>query len=240
MTAQDDPAPSHPLPDAATLEALRNLDTCAIANAIETTGVRLRNEGYADATVRCLFPELRPLLGYALTLRVRTGDPPVEGTAFADRVDWWERFLAVPAPRLLAIQAEPGGAASGSVLGEVHASIFRALGCAGIITSGAVRDLPALRSLGFPVFAGHVSVSHGYAHVVEIGEPVTVGGLKICTGDLLHGDVHGVVSIPLQVAPELPAIAASQKEHERNIVEFCRSPGFSVDGLKRLLARDPQ
>ena len=61
-------------------------------------------------------------------------------------------------------------------------NIYWALGCAGVITNGAVRDLPALRRLGFPAFASHVSVSHAYAHVVEVGRPVTVGGLKVHTG----------------------------------------------------------
>jgi len=237
MTQQDAPLPAHSLPDPETLQLLRNLDSCAITNAIETTAVRLRNEGYVDASIQCLFPELRPLLGYALTLRVRTGDPPIEGISFVDRVDWWERFLAVPEPRLLVMHAAPGGAASGSVLGEVHANIYRALGCKGIITSGAVRDLPALRRLGFPVFAGHVSVSHGYAHIVEIGEPVSVGGLTIRTGDLLHGDAHGVVSIPLQVAHALPAIVARQKQQEQAVIDYCHSAEFTVEGLKRLLVR---
>jgi 4-hydroxy-4-methyl-2-oxoglutarate aldolase len=238
MTRSDDAesAKSPPGPD--TLELLRNLDTCVIANAIEATKVRLRNEGFIDATIRCLFPELRPLLGYALTIRVRTGDPPVEGPTYVDRIDWWPRFTALPEPRLLVVETVPGGPASGSVVGEVHANIYRALGCAGIVTSGAVRDLPALRRLGFPVFASHVSVSHGYAHIVEVGEPVTVGGLTIRTGELLHGDAHGVVSIPLEVASELPAIAARQRMQEQAIIEYCHSADFTADGLKRLLADD--
>ncbi|MEO8157307.1 MAG: RraA family protein [Betaproteobacteria bacterium] len=222
------------LPEAS-FGALRDLATCDLANAIETTGVRLRNEGYTDANIRCLFPELRPMLGYALTMRVRTGDPPVEGPAYVDRIDWWPRFMALPQPRVLVVEAVPGGAASGSVLGEVHATIYRAMGCAGLVTSGGVRDLPALRKLGFPVFAGHVSVSHGYAHIVEVAEPVTLGGLTVRTGDLLHGDGHGVLSIPPQVAADLPAIVARFKKQEQGIIEYCRSAAFTVDGLKNLL-----
>lgn len=229
--------PTPPL-NAETLELLRKLDTCVIANSIEATGVRLRNEGYVDSTIHCLFPELPPLVGYAMPLRVRTGEPPTEGLAYLDRVDWWEQFLAIPQPRVLVVVDEPGGVASGSILGEVHANIYRALGCAGIITNGAARDLPALRRLGFPVFASHVSVSHAYAHVVAAGEPVTVGGLQIHTGDLLHGDGHGILAIPLQVAQELPAIAARQKKQEQAIIEYCHSMGFTVEGLKRLLVRN--
>jgi len=237
MTHQDRAAFSNPTLDAETLGLLRNLDTCDIANAIEATAIRLRNEGYTDATIHCLFPELPPLVGYALPLRVRTADPPIEGLAYVDRVDWWEQFLAIPEPRVLVIEDEPGGDASGSILGDVHANIYRSLGCAGIVTNGAVRDLPALRRLGFPVFASHVSVSHAYAHVVAVGDPVTVGGLQVRTGDLLHGDGHGILSIPLKVAQELPAIAVRQKIEDEAIIAYCQSTGFTVEGLKPLLVR---
>ena len=76
-------------------------------------------------------------------------------------------------------------------------NILRALHCVGVVTNGAVRSIPAAESAGFHFFAGSVSVSHAYVHIVEIGTPVEVGGLKIQSGDLLHGDLHGVQSIPL-------------------------------------------
>ena len=225
-------------PDTKWLDLLRTLDSCAIANAIEATRIRLRNEGYMDSTVRCLFREMPPLLGYALPMRVRTGEPPIEGLAYVDRVDWWEQFRAIPQPRLLVVEDEQAGPASGSILGEVHANIYRALGCAGVITNGAVRDVPALRRLGFPVFAGHVSVSHAYAHVVSVGNPVTVGGLQVRSGDLLHGDLHGVLSVPREVLKDLPAIARQQKKEEHALIQYCQSPEFSVEGLQQLLARE--
>jgi 4-hydroxy-4-methyl-2-oxoglutarate aldolase len=217
--------------------ALRRLDTCAIANAIECTGVRLRNEGFADATIACLVAASRPLVGYAFTLRLRTSDPPIEGLDFADRVDWWDRLLEIPEPRVLVVEDTDTGPATGAFLGEVHANVFRALGCAGVVTNGAVRDLPGLEALGFPAFASHVAVSHAYAHVVEVGEPVTVGGLRVTAGDLLHGDQHGVLGVPLSVAPQLPHIADRLHRRERAIIELCRSPHFSVDALKALLGR---
>ena len=90
----------------------------------------------------------------------------------------------------------------------MHVNILRALGCVGAVTNGAVRDLPAAEELGFQLFAGSVSVSHAYVHIVEFGTPVEIGGLKIQSGDLLHGDLHGVQSIPLDIAGKIPPVAA--------------------------------
>lgn len=217
------------------LDALRRLDTCSLANAIEVTGTRLRNDGYMDSSIACLFPDMPPLVGYALPVRVKTSDPPIEGRGYVDRADWWDRLLALPEPRILAVEDVQSHAGTGSCLGEVHANIYSALGCAGFITNGAVRDLPAVRRLGFQVFAGHVSVSHAYAHVVEVGSPVVIGGLEVHTGDLLHADLHGVLSIPLEVAADLSSIVAAQKMQEQTIIGFCRSPGFTAKGLEQLL-----
>jgi 4-hydroxy-4-methyl-2-oxoglutarate aldolase len=233
-----DPAPRRVvgLP-AAQFEQLRRLDTCRLANAIEATGVRLRNEGYMDSTVRCLFPDLPQLIGYALPLRVRTTDPPIRGLRHIDHIDWADQLLSLPEPRILVVEDMQSHPGTGSFLGEVHANMYRALGCAGVITSGAVRDLPALHALGFHSFAAHISVSHAYVHVVEAGVPVTVGGLEVRTGDLMHADQHGVLSIPLTVAADLPSIAARQQKEEQKIIEFCRAPGFTLEGLVRLLQR---
>src|SRR5438046_2305933 len=87
--------------DAGQLEALRRLDTCTVSNAIETLEVRLRNEGFADSSVRCLFPQLTPMLGYAVTARIRCSGPPIEGHAYLERTDWWNIILSIPAPRVV-------------------------------------------------------------------------------------------------------------------------------------------
>ena len=109
-----------------------------------------------------------------------------------------------------------------------------AVHCVGCVTNGAVRDLPAVEKTGFHLFAGSVAVSHSYAHLVDLGEPVEIGGLKIHPGDLVHGDRHGVHTIPHEIAAEIPKVAAALIAEERELIELCRSPGFS---LKKLAAR---
>ena len=214
------------------LEALRRLDACSLANAIETTDTRLRNEGFMDQSVRCLFPQLQPMLGYAATVTIRGSLPPTTEGIYADRTDWWDYILSVPPPRVVVIQDCATRPGFGSLVGAVHMNILRALHCTGVVTNGSVRDLPAAEGDGFHFFAGGVSVSHAYVHIVEIGKPVEVGGLKINSGDLLHGDLHGVQSIPLECAAQLPAAAEKIKQKDRAIIALCRSPEFTVEKLR--------
>ena len=221
----------------ATLEALSRFDTCAVTNAIESFAVRLRNEGFTCDALACQTPDLPPLVGYAVTLRVHSSNPPMEGGAYAQRTDWWDRLEEVPAPRVLVIEDSDRRPGVGAFVGEVHAAILRALGTVAVVTNGAVRDVPAVRRAGFQLFSGSVSVSHAYMHVVEVNEPVVIGGLHIRSGDLLHGDRHGIVSVPAGIADQLPAVLERLRGHEQRIVEFCRSGGFSKAGLRELISQ---
>jgi 4-hydroxy-4-methyl-2-oxoglutarate aldolase len=219
------------------LEAFRHLSTCQVANAIETFHERLRNEGFVDSSVHCLFPRLPTMLGYAATVKVRGSAPPTAGGIYPDRSDWWDFILSQPAPRVVVVQdcsAQPG---LGSLLGAVHINIVRALGCVGAVTNGAVRDIPAAEALGFPLFAANVSVSHAYVHIVDIGGPVEIGGLKINSGDLLQGDVHGVQTIPLDIAGQLPGVALQIANDEETLISLCQSPDFSLEKLQAAVAR---
>jgi regulator of RNase E activity RraA len=220
------------------LEAIRQFDTCTIANAIEQFGVRLRNEGFTRPGLRCVTPGSTRLLGYAATSKVRSADPPATGGSYLDRTDWWAVIDRLPIPRIAVIQdldPEPG---SGASVGEVHAAILKAFHCEGAITNGAVRDLPAISRLGFPTFAPFVAVSHSYMHLVDYGEPIEILGLAVRAGDLLYADCHGAISIPLEIAAELPDIAARIRSKEQRIVQVCLSPDFSTEKLLNAIRKD--
>jgi regulator of RNase E activity RraA len=216
----------------AQLEALRNLDTCRIANAIEAFDLRLRNEGFTAPGLQCLYPDLPLVVGYAVTAQIRCANPPPKGHSYPDRTDWWERMESSPAPRIAVIQdvdREPG---LGAFVGEVHARILQTLGCAGVITNGSVRDLGSVRKLGFQMIARGVSASHAYAHMIDFGKPVEIRGLRISPGDLLCADRHGVIAIPHEIAAELPAVARRQAQQEQQVMDLCGSPAFSVSRLR--------
>lgn len=220
----------------ALLEELRQFDTCTVSNAIETFGVRLRNAGFADSRIRCMFEDFpHPMVGYAATALVRTSVPPIYGQDFYDRTDWWNHILQIPEPRVVVVDDVDHKPGRGSFVGEVHANILLALGCIGLVTNGAVRDLPAVQAARFQMFAGNVSVSHAFAHIFQSGGTVEVGGLKIRPGDLLHGDRHGILMIPLDIAARVPEVARNLLDRERRIVEFCRAPDFSLGKLREAL-----
>lgn len=214
------------------IEAIRRWDTCTVANAIETFQVRLRNEGFVAGNLRCVFEPHPPMTGYAVTARIRCSGPPPVGHSYFDRTDWWNYILSVPPPRVVVIQDVDPYPGLGSFLGEVHVHILQALGCVGAVTNGAVRDVGALESSGFQLFAGRLAVSHAYAHLVEFGEPVEIGGLAVHSGDLLHGDRHGIVSIPIDIAPRVPEAAAAIREKEQRVIALCHSADFSVEKLR--------
>jgi 4-hydroxy-4-methyl-2-oxoglutarate aldolase len=219
------------------LQALRRLDACTLANAIETFNLRLRNEGFVDNSVRSLFPELAPMVGYAATVRIRGSAPPTTAAPYPDRTDWFDYIESLPTPRVVVVQDTASRPGLCALVGEVHMSILRALQCVGVLTNGAVRDLPAARSAGFHYFAGGVSVSHGYVHIVDFGEPVVIGGLGISSGELLHGDLHGVQSVPPAIAARIPRAAARLVQRDAALIAFCRSKDFTLAGLRAFLAR---
>ncbi len=221
----------------ADLERIRGLDTCTVSNAIERFNVRLRNEGFVAGAVRCRFPNLAPMLGYAVTGRIRSSTPPMSGRCYYDRMDFWNYVETMPRPRVLVLQDVDHTPGFGAFVGEIHATIGLALGCVGYVTNGAVRDLPAVRAMGFHLFSGSVAVSHAYAHLIEFGESVEIGGLKISPGDLVHGDRHGVQTIPLELVGQIAEEAARIHDEERELMEFCRSPRFSMQGLAERLEK---
>jgi regulator of RNase E activity RraA len=219
------------LPSRECLERLRRFDTCTLANAIERLDVRPRNEGFIVGAVRCQYPELAPVVGYAATGRIRSSMPPVTGGWYHEQIDFLRYLETVAGPRIVVLQDSDPFPGTGAMFGEVHARICRALDCVAYVTNGAVRDVPGIQALGFQLFAGGLSVSHAYVHVVEFGQPIEIGGLRICSGDLLHGDVHGVHSIPIETIADLPSAAEHVRQQEEELFHLCGDPDFCVDKL---------
>lgn len=184
-----------------------------------------------------MFPRLSPRIGYAVTARIRSSSTPIGGRCYYDRLDWWSYLLTLPAPRFVVAEDVDHAPGLGALFGEIHANISTALGCTAYLSNGAVRDLPGIEASGLQAFAGSIAVSHSYAHVVEFGEPVEIGGLQIKPGDLLHGDLNGVVSVPVSIASEIPRTAEEMLRSERELIQFCKSKDFSFQKLSEKIHR---
>ena len=157
------------------------------------------------------------------------------GSRYVERTDWWKHITSVPSPRVVVIQdidEEPG---TGAFLGSVHVNVLKALGCVGAVTNGAARELPGIEASGFQVFAGRLAISRAYIHVVEYGRPVQVGGLTIQPRDLIHGDRHGIITIPPDMAIKLPAVASKIMEKKRQVIDLSKKPGATFQELSQAL-----
>lgn len=224
-----------PLLTEAQLDALRRFDTCVVANAIEAFKVRLRNTGFTRGKVRCMFPDAPPMVGYAVTARLRSGEPPIAGGTFHDRRDFWSHILKSPPPRVLVLEDMDNHVGRGAFVGDMHAAILKALECVGYVTNGAVRELGAVRSIGLRLFAGSIAVSHAYAHIFDLGAELNIDGMEVRSGDLLHGDQHGVLTIPAEIAAAVPEVATRLQQREQKVIEFCQSKNFSVTKLGEIM-----
>lgn len=214
-----------------TLKALEQFDSCTVSNAIEQFHIRTRNEGFINSSIRCMFAHFPARIGYAATARIRTASTPIAGQCYYDRPEWWSYLLTIPEPRFIVVEDVDHVPGLGALFGEIHANISRALGCNAYVTNGTVRDLPGIEAAGLQAFAANIAVSHAYAHIIEFGDAVEIGGLKVKPGDLLHGDRHGVVSVPISIAKEIPSVAIEMLRSEGELIDFCRSKEFSFNKL---------
>src|SRR5438874_4592140 len=181
----------------ADLELLRKFDTPTVCNVIELFDHRPRTAGYMDQRIQACFPKLPPMVGYASTATFRSAAPPRSGSVYAAMSDQVASFADLAGPAVVVFQDldDPPAAAT---FGEVMCTTFKAFGAVGLITSGAGRDLDQVEALAFPCFTSGTMCAHGCCHIVQINIPVHVGGVAVHPGDLLHGDRHGVTTIPTE------------------------------------------
>jgi len=218
------------------LNLLRAADSPTVANVIELFGIRSQVAGYANGSIKAVYPELPPAVGYAVTATFRTGYPGDKGESYGDMPALIEAGLALPEPRIVVFQDldDPPRAAT---YGEVMATSFQKFGFAGLITSGAARDIEQVRALNFPCWAASTIVSHGYPRIVDIGIPVTVGGLQIKPGDLLHADANGIIEIPHNIAPAVAELCAPFMDAEREVLGYLQTGTPTMEGYRAAVGR---
>lgn len=212
------------------LDYLRGVDSPTIANAIEVFNVRDRTEGFIGGSVRALFPEMGVMVGQALTVTVGNKPGPAAGREGYWRM--WEALEQMPSPSVLVMQDVSGAPTRCAYAGEVMATMARRLGAVGMVTDGGFRDVNEVRALGLHYYAAYHVVSHGNFEIIDVGVPVTLDGETIRTGDILHGDVNGIVVIPPQVLGGLREAVEKIQDRERRFMEFIKSDRFTLEDAK--------
>jgi regulator of RNase E activity RraA len=209
---------------------LRGIDTPTVCNLIEIVAPERRGAGYTVSHLHCPFPDLPPMVGYAKTVTMRARDKVSGASYMAKRMDYLEYVAAAPLPGIAVIQDLDDPAGYGAFWGEVQTNVHKALGCLGTITNGSVRDIPQVAE-GFQMLAGSIGPSHAYVHVEDFGIPVTIHGMAVKSGDLLHADRHGAVVVPPETIDAMKMALEELAKQEARIIAAAKS-GRGVEAIK--------
>jgi regulator of RNase E activity RraA len=219
------------------LAALAALDTPSVCNALEIVAPGRRGFGFNRKPLVSPLPQ-KAVVGFARTATIRSRDKaartPAESRAL--RLAYYDYVASAPKPCLTVLQdidwPEPG---IGAFWGEVQSNVHKGLGCAGVVTDGSVRDIPQWAD-GFFVLAGSIMPSHVHADLVAIDVPVSIFGMQVSPGDLVHADQHGAVVVPAEVAREVPKAAALIARREAVLIGAAKRAGFSTADLRKAFA----
>ena len=212
---------------------LQTLDTPTVCNALEVVAPKRRGYGYTTQPLVCIRPELPHLVAVARTASIRSVHPNDSPTARETSMGYYGYIDEGVKPSVVVIQDLDGAQRGyGSFWGEVNSNIHSGLGCRGVITDGSIRDIPDIAD-DFQMLADRVGPSHAFVHVVDYGRPVTVSGMRVVDGDLIHADRHGAVVIPWDVASQVKEAADLIARREAVIIKAAKAPGFDMAHLRK-------
>jgi len=220
------------------LTLLRSVDTPTVCNAIEvaqgkrgfnafTRGTFIASRRAAPAAVRWARRAHTP------AATAPDGDP---GTTRPRRMDYYRHMASGPRPSLAVVEDLDFPDAVGAYWGEINANIHRGFGMSGVVTNGVMRDLGDVPA-DFPMIAGSIGPSHAFVRVEAIGVPVTVLGLTVSPGDLVHADRHGALVVPPETVPVLADSIEKLRLTERLIIEPSKAADFDFEKFEAAWAR---
>src|SRR5713226_4419226 len=213
----------------ADLELLRKYDTPTVCNVVELFDRCSRTAFYMDKRIRACFPKLPPMVGYASTATFRSAFPPASGSVHAGLDQQVAAFAELPGPPIVVFQDLDSPVMS-ATFGEVMCTTYKAFGAAGLITSGAARDLDQVQALDFPCFADGAICAHGYCHILQLNTHVHVGGVMVHPGDLLHGDCNGVTTIPNEIASAVARACPEYMDAEAVVLDYLKAGKLDPKG----------
>jgi regulator of RNase E activity RraA len=202
------------------LEELKKFDTPSITNIVATYPgnplcLGLYNpwteNWYTDQSIRCMYPELGRTVGYAVTCVYGLPDPNYSRLSFMDVIDALD---ASKKPTILVFQQKfpPEIAGKVGLAGGNMTSAMKAVGCAGAISNGPSRDIDEIRPMKFQYMLSGVTAGHGAMAVHAINVPVTVAGMDVSPGEIIHIDENGACKFP---ADKLEAVLNNARELQK-------------------------
>jgi len=216
-----------PAPTQSQLEFLRSIDTPTVCNLVEVVAPERRGFGYTVKHLHCPFPELPSIVGFAktVTFKARDAVPLGEANYMQKRLDYLDYVAGEPRPSIMVMEDLDGEHVGyGAFWGEVQSNIHKALGCLGVVTNGSIRDIPMIAP-GFQMLAGSIVPSHAYVHVVDVGIDVTVHGMAVKSGDLVHADRHGAIVVPVDKIDAIQAALDVLAAREAKIIAAAKAGG---------------
>jgi len=216
------------------IDYLKTIDSPTLSNAIELLNVRPRERGFTPVGIRSLFPEFGIMCGYAVTAQVESATR-MEPFTIDTFIELYRLVEKSPKPAVIVLQEIGGFSEYAAHCGEVMATFFTRLGAIGLLSDCAVRDLEEVRRLGFRYFAQGSVASHANFRIVRSGIRVQVRGMVVNPGDVIHGDINGVITVPDVPMKQLCDAVDSIRRKEKAVMDFVRSDQFSLDGFKKLV-----
>jgi 4-hydroxy-4-methyl-2-oxoglutarate aldolase len=220
------------LTDQEMLQELRNFDTPSITNVVATYPdnplcLGLYNpwteNWYTDQSVRCMYPDLGRTVGYAVTCVYGLPDPSFSRLSFMDVL---EALDASKKPSILVFQQKfpPQIAGKVGLSGGNMTSAMKAVGCIGAISNGPSRDIDEIRPMKFQYMLSGITAGHGAMAVHAVNVPVTVAGMDVCPGEIIHMDENGACKFPAdELEAVLDNVRALKEEEDARIAQLLKA-----------------
>ncbi len=220
------------------LALLRQVDTPTVCNAIEVAQGKRGFNCFTRGTMQHSRPGDPAIVGFARTAKISGLAAPKEPSDVirARRMNYFRSMAGGNGPTVAVVEDVDFPNCIAGWWGEVHVAVHKGLGMSGAVTNGVVRDLDVMDE-GFPVLAGSVGPSHGFVHVLKIGDPVEVMNMSVCQGDLIHADRHGALVIPTDVVSLLKNAIEKVIDSEAIVLVPAREPGFNIEKLEEVWAQ---
>ena len=226
------------------LEKLRGFNTPSITNIVATYPSNplclglyepWRQNWYTDQSVRCIYPELGRTIGYAVTVVYSLPDPGYQRLSFVDLVDALGKSKK---PIVIVIKQDfpPEILPKVGLCGGQMTTTFKACGAVGVVTNGPSRDIDEIRPLKFQYIMSGITPGHGSFAISAINVPVSVAGMDVSPGEIIHMDENGACKFPADrladVCKNIDALVKAEEERAKTL-----SKAKTVEEIKAVLSR---